>query len=67
MMARAKFFASRSPLPASGATITATDIATGSIISVVEVFCAHMLTNPVAHIMPSTSPCGCPPAQDTMV
>ena len=46
--------------------MVATDSATGSIISVVEVFCTHMLTNPVAHIMPSTRPCGWPPARATI-
>ena len=47
-------------MPMSGATIVAIDTATGSIISVVEVFCTHMLTKPVAHIMPSTRALGLP-------
>ena len=65
-MALAKFAASRSEAPASGATIVATDTATGIIISVVEVFCTHMLTNAVAHIIPSTRPCAWPPARATI-
>jgi hypothetical protein len=66
-MAAEKLCALRSSAAGSGATIAAIDIATGSIMRVVEVFETHMLTKPAAHIMPNTSPCGCPPAWTTML
>ena len=51
----------------TGRPITAAEFnSPGSIISVVEVFWTHMLMKPVAHIMPSTSPCALPPARATM-
>jgi hypothetical protein len=51
----------------SGATSAAIETATGSIISVVEVFDTHMLTNAVAAMTPNTSPRALEPASVTMV
>jgi len=62
----AKLRCSRSPAPGSGATVATTDRATGSIISVVDVFDTHMLTIAVAVIRPSTSRRGWPPARATI-
>ena len=62
------------PMSASGteaqgqdlATMAAIETATGSIISVVEVFDTHMLTNAVAAMTPKTRPRALEPARVTI-